>query len=54
VQNEIIKEAQREAQAIIANAKEAAQREREKAWTELKAEVGDLSFSSLLESSVKH
>lgn len=44
VQSELIAEARKEAQAIIANAKNVAELEREKAWNELKAEVGELSL----------
>lgn len=50
IQSELIAEAQKEAQAIIEHAKEVTKLEREKAWAELKGEVGELSL--LLASKV--
>lgn len=50
VQSQLIAEARAEAQTIIEKAREAAQREKEQAWQELKQQAGELSL--LLASKV--
>ncbi|NMA99937.1 MAG: F0F1 ATP synthase subunit B [Firmicutes bacterium] len=50
IQSELLAEAQKEAKAIIERAEKAAQLEQEKAWAEIKTQVGELSL--LLASKV--